>query len=93
MNTLEAKQIMAEELVAYRAKPYGELVRLVDSSTSCEKAGSSGAQYQIEVQVLWDDHSDGNIRIIGSIDDGGWRAFVPLTSSFIKDPTGKFVGE
>jgi hypothetical protein len=29
----------------------------------------------------------------GSIDDGGWRAFSPLTESFILAKTGTFVGE
>jgi hypothetical protein len=31
--------------------------------------------------------------VLGSIDDGGWRAFAPLTRSFIKSPDGTFVGE
>jgi hypothetical protein len=28
-----------------------------------------------------------------SIDDGGWRAFLPWTDSFIIAPDGSFVGE
>jgi hypothetical protein len=30
---------------------------------------------------------------MGSIDDGGWRAFVPISRSFIKSADGSFVGE
>lgn len=36
---------------------------------------------------------DGAIRVIGSIDDGGWRAFRPLSDDFIRAPDGTFVGE
>ena len=60
------------------------------SSTSSAPAGR---EYQTEVNVLWDDRPGGNIRVIGSIDDGGLRAFAPLTDSFIKAPDGSFVGE
>ena len=31
--------------------------------------------------------------MMASIDDRGWRAFVPLTSDFIVRPDGTFVGE
>jgi hypothetical protein len=29
----------------------------------------------------------------GSVDDGSWRAFAPLSRSFIKSPDGAFDGE
>jgi hypothetical protein len=31
--------------------------------------------------------------ILGSIDDGGWRALRPLCDDFILAPDGRFVGE
>lgn len=46
-----------------------------------------------KVQVFWDDTPDGAIRVMASIDDGGWRAFVPLTEAFILAPDGSFVDE
>ena len=93
MNTLEARQVLAAELKTYRAKPYAELVQLRGGAIVSEQIGPSGAHYQLEVQVMWDDQSNGAIRVIGSVDDGGWRAFMPLTESFIKLPTGDLVGE
>jgi len=39
--------------------------------------------------VFWDSLPDGNLRIMASIDDGGWRAFVLLTDSLIMKPDGK----
>jgi hypothetical protein len=57
------------------------------------RVGASGACYQIEIQASWDDKPNGNIRVVGSIDDGGLRAFFPLTEDFIKSPLNEFVGE
>lgn len=55
--------------------------------------GASGTDYQVDVQVVWDGEAHGNIRVIGSIDDGGWRAVVPLTDAFLLAPDGSFVGD
>ena len=55
--------------------------------------GEAGVQYQVEFQAFWDDNLKQNIRISGAIDDGGWRAFSPITDSFIVAPDGSFVGE
>ncbi len=93
MDKAEAKKIIAKELETYRAKPYEELVKLIDTPIAYEKAGPGGIIYQIEIQVFWDDQPNSDIRVIGSIDDGGLRAFFPLTDDFIKSPTGEFVGE
>jgi hypothetical protein len=59
-----------------------------------EVTGPSGLQYQIEVDVLWDDKNGGNVRVMAGIDDGTFRAALsPLTDSFIKAPDGAFVDE
>ena len=47
----------------------------------------------VHTTVIWDDEPGGNVRVMVSIDDGGLRAFVPMTESFIKSPSGEFVGE
>lgn len=93
MDTLEARQVLAAELKTYQAKPYAELVQLRGGAIISEQTGPSGAHYQLEVQVMWDGQSNGAIRVIEAVDDGGWRAFIPLTESFIKLPNGDFVGE
>jgi hypothetical protein len=58
-----------------------------------EVAGPSGAIYQLEVQAFWDDKRSRHLRVLASIDDGGWSAFIPLTDDFIIAPDGSFVGE
>ena len=38
------------------------------------------------IQIHWDGRRGGDIRVIGLIDDGGWRAFIPLSEGFITGP-------
>jgi hypothetical protein len=93
MNEIEAKSILAEELSRYRKRPYSELLSLVDRSETFERASPSGMTYQIEMQVFFDDKSKRNLRVMGAIDDGGWRAWKPTCDDFIVAPDGSFVGE
>lgn len=73
--------------------PYQELAARVGSVSNDEIARDSERSWQVEVEVLWDDKPDGDVRVMVAIDDGGLRAFVPLTGEFIKSPSGQFVGE
>jgi hypothetical protein len=95
MNSAEAKAVLEAELAKYRSRPYGELAAMVGKSERVEATAPSGTWYQIVVQALWDDPKKPNtiLRVAGAIDDGGIRAYVPLTDSFLVTPTGEFVGE
>jgi hypothetical protein len=90
----EAIRLLEEALAAFRLEPYGQLVRRIDAEPVCaERIGPSSARYQLEFSFVWDDRPGGNVRVLGSIDDGRWQAFVPLTRDFIKAADGSFVGE
>ena len=93
MDKKEARAILAKELQRYRGKSYAELKRLLTEQDTSEVTASSGNWYQLEIQAVWDDRPEGNLRILGSIDDGEIRAFFPLTDDFIIAPDGHFVGE
>ena len=93
MNKAEAKSLLSQELSRYRELPHAELFSLIDHSETFERAAPSGVTYQIEMQVFVDDESRQTLRVMGAIDDGGWRAFAPLSDSFILSPDGSFVGE
>jgi hypothetical protein len=95
MDKKEARSLLAEHLARYRSRSYAELSawareRRIDTP---EAVGPSGTRYQIEVQFFWDDKPEGDVRVCAAIDDGGIRAFLPLSDSFILSPAGKFVGE
>jgi hypothetical protein len=72
-------------LARFSQRSYSELVPLVESShvEDFEARGASGTMYHVEVQFFWDDKPRGVVRVVGSIDDGGIRAFVPLTQTFL----------
>ena len=93
MNTVEARRILRERMEKLRAMPYQELVARIDDVLTEEISRDSERSWQLEFEVHWDAEPSGNIRVTGMIDDGGLRAFVPLTESFIKSPSGTFVDE
>ncbi len=84
----EAKQLLSEVLATEGVKPYSELKELValEHVETFEIVGRSGTKYQVEIQYFWDDRPEGTIRIMASIDDGGLRAFVPITDSELVSP-------
>lgn len=93
MDKVEAKNLIAKELDCYREKKYDQLVQMIKNEQVYEVTGPSGKVYQVEIQAFWDSGKGGNIRVVGSIDNGGWRAFCPLCKSFIKTPCGDFLDE
>lgn len=93
MDHDEARRVLARELEGFRNVPYAELASMLDQTKHIDATGPSGTKYQVEIEVMWDDEPVGHLRVIGAVDDGGWRAFVPLTDSFILRPDGTFVGE
>ena len=86
MDKSEAHKILGEQLARFGS--YTELVPLVESGRieNFEVHGLSGTKYQVEIQFFWDDKRRRIIRVMGSIDDGGIRAFVPLTDSSLISP-------
>jgi len=76
-----------------RKRPYDDLVSFMGHPQTKEVTGGDGKNYQLEAEVFWDGKKGGDIRVIVAGDDGGWRAFKPLTSDFIMAPDGSFVGE
>ena len=94
MNGIEARAVLEAHLESYRSAPYRDLVALIARGPdTAEIRGASGAWYQIETLAVWDTSAGGDIHIIGSIDDGGWRAFVPVTDGFVMRPDGSFAGD
>lgn len=79
MDQVEAKWVLMRSLGRERRKPYSELSALVGQQRSIEVAARSGRSYQLELQWYWDSDAGGDIRILGSIDDGGLRTFMPMS--------------
>ena len=94
MNKEEAQKFIVEKLSEFRNKGYYKLKELIDVEPETgEMAGEGDKKYQYEIQVFWDDKINGNIRVAGCIDDGGWRVLYPLSDDFIVDRNNRFIGE
>jgi hypothetical protein len=93
MEKTEARELLRSHLDPWRTCSFGELSQRINKTFRFETAGPSGTHYQGSIQVFWDDRPNGDIRVVGSIDDGRWRAFVPLTGSFTIARAGSLVGE
>lgn len=93
MNLTEARSILEQELSRYRSRSYSQLPSSLDCSETFERTSMSGVTYQIEMQVLFDDATRRNLRVMGAIDDGRFSSLKPMCDDFIMAPDGTPVGE
>jgi hypothetical protein len=93
MDNNEAKILLQKTLEQFRQYSFKELQAIIGNILTFQVDGESGVRYQIEVEAIWDGKPGQDIMVLGAIDDGGWRAFSPLSDSFIMSPDGTFVGE
>jgi len=76
------RKVLTERISELRALPYRDLAKLVGNRDKT-KLGLGGVVVFVEVFGLWEDEQAGDVRIVVNVDDGKWRAFVPLSDSFI----------
>ena len=83
MEPEEALNLLNTKLDDYCKLSYAEVAAKIGDEEVVEVTGPSGTAYQIEIQIVWDGKPNGDIRVLGAVDDGGWRAFVPLTADVL----------
>jgi hypothetical protein len=87
MNRQEALSLLDAHLDQYRKLSYGELAAKIGDEEFPEIVGPSGSEYQMEIQIRWDHEPGGDVRVMGTIDDGTFRgAFKPVCSDLIVRP-------
>jgi hypothetical protein len=87
MNIKEARTILSEIMREYRQKNYSYWeCSMPESPLVISKAGASGVDYQIEIIIARDAPNSRVSQVMFGIDDGGWRAFVPMTDDFLVIP-------
>jgi hypothetical protein len=86
MDGTEARSLLRGKMTELLRLPYAQLTEMVEKAERyrSEVTGPSGTAYQIVIDIYWDSGSSGDIRVVGCVDDRGWRAFMPLTEDFIK---------
>lgn len=76
-------------MTRYAARSRADLARLIGETDAYEVEGPGHVSYQVEVNAFWDDEPGGTIRVVGSIDDGGFlSSFSPVTDGFLVDAEG-----
>ena len=87
MNPAEARTLLREHLAPFRALSLAELRALVPASPFVgDRIAPSGIRYQIEVRLGWDDAAGEGVRVMGAIDDSGWRALASMREEFVVRP-------
>ena len=86
MDKNEAGQLLEVQLEEWRRRSYAELSREVGHWCRFETTGESGERYEGVIQVFSLGGAQGPVKVVGSIDDGGWRTFVPLIKDFTVMP-------
>jgi hypothetical protein len=93
MDKAEATAVLDQHLASFVRRGYAELASTVDRPQGLQAQGASGAKYNIEFNVFYDDgHKKQDLRIIGSIDDGSTRTFMLLlTKTQLMKSTGELL--
>ncbi|HKU24023.1 MAG TPA: hypothetical protein VJQ54_01060 [Candidatus Sulfotelmatobacter sp.] len=91
MNEPVAYALINAELARLQKLCYADVTALIGKVETKEVVGEDGKSYQLEIQACWDSRKGGDLRVIVAADDGGWRAFKPLTNGFIMRPDGSLV--
>jgi hypothetical protein len=84
-----ARSLLHSALDEHRARSYAELVGRIGRPDVRTARGADGRDYQIEIEAMWDDQPGGVVRVLGAIDDGSFRAFLPLSEEFLLSPEGR----
>jgi hypothetical protein len=76
-------------MARYAERPRADLARLIGETDAFEILGPGGVAFQVEVNAFRDDEPGGTIRVLGSIDDGGFlSSFRPMSDGFLVDADG-----
>ena len=93
MDKVEARKLLEAYLQELKRETRDELLRYIRDPRCVTVTGADGTEYQIEFESVWDSVPDGDLRIIASIDDGGFfSAIRPVSSSFLVTREGNIIG-
>jgi hypothetical protein len=94
MDNSEARRVALNEVRVLREMAWADLRdRYLDSPKTVEVEGPSGTRYQVKTHAVWDGKRVAISAFSWRWTTAGWRAFLPLSESFIVSPDGSFVGE
>ena len=93
MNEQAAQALINDWLGELKQRSYNDLTLMIGRTRTETRRGEDGKEYQLEAEVFWANKKGGDVLVIVSADDGGLRAFHPLSSSFLRGPDGYLAEE
>jgi hypothetical protein len=87
MKKTELKKILNTEVDNWAKKPYSEFLDLALEMNVYYEQGEGDSYYQVEVTML--EYTEDYVHIAISVNDGGWRAFKPLSHDFLVYKDGR----
>lgn len=91
MNKKVANEIFEEKLIFLKQFNYEYLCKYLTETKYETIIGTDGKEYQMQIQAFWDDKPNEVLRMWISIDDGGWRAFIPMNRCFLIDKNNNII--
>ena len=82
MNTDDYKELLKPIMDEYKKFSYLFWKQHLNTVITFEGKSDSGEDYQVEIQPVAEKSVVESIRVLFSIDNGGWRAYSPITDSF-----------
>jgi hypothetical protein len=82
------RALLAAAMLEHEALSHAALAARIGQVHARSVRGADGRDYQIEIEAEWDDQPGGAVRVVGAIDDGSFRTFLPLSAEFIVAPDG-----
>lgn len=89
MDSEAAKEILESVALELLARHRDELLKLAAFPETRHVKNAAGQEFNVEATALWDDIEGQTLRVMISVDDGGIRAFLPMSKSFLVTPSGE----
>jgi len=82
------RALLEAAMLEHQSQSWKALAAMIGQVHTQSQRGTDGRDYQIEIDAEWDDQPGGAVRVIGAIDDGSYREFLPISAEFIVSPDG-----
>jgi TPR repeat protein len=92
-DATEAREVLRTHVAPYRRRTHKELAGLVNKRLATRLRGPSGAEYDVTLEVRWDDQPLEDVCVSAAINDYGWKAAQDIYEIFSMSPENQIVGD
>lgn len=91
----EMIEVLSVELERLKKLPYSKLTLYMGAgnANAYDTPAKSGTPYDVEVESVWEDAPDGNLRVNVAVFEKSWTSFMPMMGTFVITPEGAMIGD